>query len=856
MPTSRKYRNVVRAVFATPWAILPEKMNAITELLELRASGRRLTKSEVAARIGDGRRVVEQQQEGSAVAVIAVYGVLSQRLNVMEEISGGVSTEQLSNAIRAAANDPQIGRIVLDIDSPGGSVLGIQEAAAVIRDANEKKPVIAVVNSMAASGAYWLASQAGEIVIAPGGQVGSIGVLYPIVDSSEAHKKAGLKVIVSRRPEGKAEGVDGEPLSEAAIAARQKMVDDYYDQFVAAVAAGRRVPEAAVRSGFGRGRMVLAEAAVAEGMAERVATLTEVLSGFGVGKAASQVSAKHTPALSTLEGMQMNPKLFGALVRLGMCPIEASESQAENALQRFFAATGAAMPETVEKQVEALEAHIAKSKAPPAATIPAIAPGVTLPATSATADADRMEGIMAAVKLSGVADAFNVAQTLIADKTLTVQGAVDKLNQMKVVQNPPAGPSLPNVVGTGRDALIADARDAILIRTWGGGNSPARVFSRQHNDYLDWKPSADARGNYGLSRLPKLAEMCLRAEGYSEAALSRLTNWQIAQVAMGVSRPETFGLQASSGPHYNVSGMFANILLDAANVTMRRSYDDARTTFQVWMKQGEDLRDFKLTHKVISGELSDPKAIPEDGEFEEATHSDAKESYALTVWGEVFSISWHAIVNDQLSAFTEIPMKQGNSMRRKQNRLAYGVLKDNAAMADGGALFNATARTSAGGHANLTTGADTPKVSTLNTMTSKMMVQQGLNVSEGGTLNIMPRFIPHPPALRGTILELLGSTANPASGGNSGVKNIWENGLVPVTESELSLAAGGSDTAWYLAADHNEIDTIEYAFLEGLSTPVIEQQVSFERLGLRSRIYQAFAVKALDFRGLQKHAGA
>jgi hypothetical protein len=212
-------------------------------------------------------------------------------------------------------------------------------------------------------------------------------------------------------------------------------------------------------------------------------------------------------------------------------------------------------------------------------------------------------------------------------------------------------------------------------------------------------------------------------------------------------------------------------------------------------------------------------------------------------------------------------MKLGRALRRKQNRLAYAVVNDNAAMADTGALFNATAITTAGGHANLTTGAGAPAVATVNSLTKKMMEQKGVDTS-GAALNLMPRWILGPPALRGTLLQLVNSTANPDAasastedadrpGFNAGVANIWRNMLDPVIDAELGATANnGSDTAWYLASDVGEVDTLEYAYLQGLETPVIEQEVAFDRLAIRQRVYQAFAVHAIEWRGLQKHAGA
>jgi hypothetical protein len=306
---------------------------------------------------------------------------------------------------------------------------------------------------------------------------------------------------------------------------------------------------------------------------------------------------------------------------------------------------------------------------------------------------------------------------------------------------------------------------------------------------------------------------------------------------------------SAGDPAYNVSGMFSNILLDAQNATLRRSYMEVNTTFQVWMKQAESIQDFKAVHRVIGGELPDPRVIPEDGEFEETTLSDGAEQYKLVVWGERFSISWQSIVNDRFSAFSEIPVKQGRAMRRKQNKLAYGVINDNAALGnDSIAVFDANT------HKNLTTGVLPPTVANFNTMYTQLAQQTG--VSSQTILGLEPKFVLAPPALRGTVLQLLGSSADPAST-NSGVKNIWENELQPVFDAQLGASAtNGSDVAYYFAVDPNDCDTVEYAYLQGLESPMLDQQVSFDRLAIAYRIYQAFAVKALDYRGLTKQQGS
>jgi signal peptide peptidase SppA len=178
--------------------------------------------------------------------------------------------------------DKSVEAIVLDVDSPGGSVYGVEELAMKIHAASKQKKIVAVANSMAASAAYWLAAQASELVVTPGGEVGSIGVYMMHRDVSRALDTRGEKVTLVSAGERKTAGHPYGPLEGVALDELQAGVNDYYDKFVRAVARGRNATLTAVREGFGKGGMVRAEGAVKAGMADRVATLDDVLKRWGV----------------------------------------------------------------------------------------------------------------------------------------------------------------------------------------------------------------------------------------------------------------------------------------------------------------------------------------------------------------------------------------------------------------------------------------------------------------------------------------------------------------------------------------------------------------------------------------------
>ncbi|HEX6924349.1 MAG TPA: phage major capsid protein [Longimicrobiaceae bacterium] len=296
---------VRRAVAQTPWAILPEKLEMICEFLALRAEGH-LSDEEIRAATAIRRE--PRRTRAGGVAVLPVYGTISHRMDMLSAISGGTSTESLGKAFDQFMNDPDIGTIVLDVDSPGGTVTGVQEVAQKIYDARGKgKRIIAVANGMAASAAYWIASAADELVVIPSGVVGSVGVYTIHQDASRMLENEGVKTTIIRAGKHKAEGSPYEPLSEDTRAYAQSQVDEIYDEFVQAVAKHRGVTVAKVESGFGQGRVVKAKAAIAAGMADRIATLDEVLEELGVSRMSrrdeARIEAVEAPTASaTYEG--------------------------------------------------------------------------------------------------------------------------------------------------------------------------------------------------------------------------------------------------------------------------------------------------------------------------------------------------------------------------------------------------------------------------------------------------------------------------------------------------------------------------------------------------------------------------
>ena len=331
---TRRYPRILKFVSEWPWAILPAKLESIVEMLELRAAGQMFTDEEIKARIGAGPRPAAKA--GGPVAVIPLHGVLAPHMDVMTQISGGTSVAAFTRMVRAAADDPDIAAIVLDVASPGGSVFGIEEGAAALRAAKGRKPIIAVADHVMASAAYWLSAQADEILASPSSQVGSIGVIGVHQDMSEAEAKEGIKTTLVTAGKFKGDGNEHEPLSDSARAAMQQHVDAYYAAFVQDVARGRAVSVQEVRSGFGEGRVLGAKDALAAGLVDGIATLETAVVRLAGG--AKRVAMKaEAPGEIVAEGHGSTPEAARAAMESDAAQRAAAAAEREEFLRKLAA---------------------------------------------------------------------------------------------------------------------------------------------------------------------------------------------------------------------------------------------------------------------------------------------------------------------------------------------------------------------------------------------------------------------------------------------------------------------------------------------------------------------------------------
>ena len=344
-------------------------------------------------------------------------------------------------------------------------------------------------------------------------------------------------------------------------------------------------------------------------------------------------------------------------------------------------------------------------------------------------------------------------------------------------------------------------------------------------------PLDDNGRQYRGMSLLELGRDFLEASGVNTRGMDRL---QLA------SRMLTF---RSGGPMGTSD--FASLFANVANKRLRGAYDENPGSYALWARRAPNAPDFKSMSAVALSGAPDLLQTNEAGEFKYGKLTDGAETYAMLTYGRIVSLTRQAIINDDLRGFDRLTTAFGFAARRLENRTVYAQLTANAALADGTALFHAN-------HGNLGTGAGSAlSFDALSAGRKAMRLQKGLQSEE---LNLAPSYLIVPAALEQTAYQLTSSNYTPST--KAEVNEFRAGGrtaLTPVVEPVLDAS---SAAYWYLAASSNQVDTVEYCYMDGAEGPVIESEVGFETDGIQYKCRLDFAAKAIDFRGLYRANGA
>ncbi len=289
------------------------------------------------------------------------------------------------------------------------------------------------------------------------------------------------------------------------------------------------------------------------------------------------------------------------------------------------------------------------------------------------------------------------------------------------------------------------------------------------------------------------------------------------------------------------SSDYPQILENNARKAMLRGYEEAEEVFSRFTRTG-NLSDFKTHKRVGMGVFDTLEEVKEGGEFKHGTIGERGEPITLATYGKLFSISRQAIINDDLSAFTDIPRKMGRAAARTVGDLVFAILTENPLMSDSLPLFEAA------------THKNTAKNGGAITAVNVGAARTAMRTQKDGkaTLNIRPSFLVVPAALEDTARVLMVSETDPGQI-NSNKPNPVRNAAEVIVDARLDE---DSLSAWYLLADPNRFDTIEVGYLDGVAAPFLDQQDGWTIDGVEYKVRIDAAAAPLEYRTMYKNPGA
>lgn len=290
-------KRVNNAFFMRPWAIKKDIFDVMNEVFHRFNRGEKLSAEEIQAAVGDKKKTSPDFEIIGDTAFVPIYGIIAKRSSMINGISQpqGTSIEEIRKDFMHALGNSNVKNIVLDIDSPGGSVDGVAEMAEMIFNARGKKPIYAYADGMMASAAYWIGSAADKVFASKSSEVGSIGVYATVYDWSVANHNAGIKTHIIKAGKNKAAGHPDQQLSEDDRAVIQEEINDIYELFTEAVSRHRNI-SAAQSMEAATGRVYIASKAKKLGLIDGIQSIDVER------ERASQASGNQATAAAQPEG--------------------------------------------------------------------------------------------------------------------------------------------------------------------------------------------------------------------------------------------------------------------------------------------------------------------------------------------------------------------------------------------------------------------------------------------------------------------------------------------------------------------------------------------------------------------------
>lgn len=432
---------------------------------------------------------------------------------------------------------------------------------------------------------------------------------------------------------------------------------------------------------------------------------------------------------------------------------------------------------------------------------------------------------------SAPTEPVNQAPTAPVDNTAQVQAELNKRNaDIKAVFAP---------FGTAHSDLLVEclgdlsitpeqAKDKLLAKL--GANTTPSATATPYADNGNIVGDSVKQALLARAGIDK-DKADAKDNAYNAMTLRELARASLVDRGISVSGQNTMSMVGLAFTHS--SSDFGQILIDVAHKSLLKGWETAAENFDQFTSRGT-LTDFRAAKRVGLGDFG---YLPQVGEGEEYTYGtigDEGASVALATYGQLFSITRQAILNDDMHLLTKIPEKMGQAARATIAKLVFALLTGNAIAQDGKALFDAS-------HKNTLTGAALDVTS----IDKAIQLMNGFVNARGEPLAIEPEFMLLPTSLYTRAKQVLGSASVEGADANSGIINPIRN-IVPALKSARLQVA--DPKSWYLINK----EAIEVSYLDGIDTPYIEQQNGFTVDGVSTKVRIDAGVNVIDYRGIVK----
>lgn len=385
-----------------------------------------------------------------------------------------------------------------------------------------------------------------------------------------------------------------------------------------------------------------------------------------------------------------------------------------------------------------------------------------------------------------------------------------------------------------RDGVSIDEARKLILDKWAeqDESQPTRGI-RTGVDHSIMENMREAATNAILVR-GSVQGVSLTDEGRSFAGMSLL---RLSEEILTIGGVNVRGMsQREIATRALSTSDLANIVGAVYNKTLLAGYESAPRTF-VGVFRMTTNADFKAMNRARLSGAPSLEEVKEGGEFKYGKVTDENETYSLATYGKILPFTRQTIINDDVDAISRIPLMFGRAAADLESDIVWAIVTANAALQDGTALFHAD-------HGNLASSGGNIGVATVGAGRAAMRAQTGM---EGRVINVMPRHL-IVGADSETEMDQFLTAITPAATANAVPSSMQR--LNPVVEPRLT------GNAWYLAADYNQVDTIEYCYLDGEQGVYIETRQGFNIDGIEVKARHDFAAKAIDYRGLYKDVGA